>query len=163
MAELETVLGDRPPAASDLPRLRATEAVVLESMRLYPPAYAIGREAVGDCEVGGYRFPAGTTIFASPWVMHRDPRYFERPRTFEPGRWADGLAKRLPRFAYFPFGGGPRVCIGNAFAMMEATLILAAVVQRFRLALEPGQVLEPFPSITLRPRHAIRMRLARRA
>jgi cytochrome P450 len=156
-------LAGRSPAVADLPRLRYTEAVVLESMRLYPPAYALGREALGECEIGAYRFPAGTTIFASPWVMHRDPRYFERPAEFDPGRWADGLAKRLPRFAYFPFGGGPRLCIGNAFAMMEATLILAAVVQQFRLGLEPGHVLEPFPSITLRPRHGVRMRLARRA
>ena len=162
-AELRDVLGGRPPSVADLPRLRYTESVVLESMRLYPPAYALGRESLSEGEIGPYRFPAGTTIFASPWVMHRDPRYFERPEQFDPTRWADGLAKRLPRFAYFPFGGGPRLCIGNAFALMEANLLLAAVVQRFRLALVPGHVLEPFPSITLRPRYGIRMRLERRA
>jgi cytochrome P450 len=162
-AELDAVLGGRPPAVADLPRLRYTEAVVQESMRLYPPAYALGREALRACDLGGYRFPAGTTVFASPWVMHRDPRYFDRPSEFDPARWMDGLAKRLPRFAYFPFGGGPRMCIGNAFAMMEATLLLAALAQRYRMTPEPGHVLEPFPSITLRPRYGVRLRLSRRA
>ena len=161
-AELETVLGGRAPAVSDLPRLRYTEAVVLESMRLYPPAYALGRESLQDGEIGSYRFPAGTTVFASPWVMHRDPRYFDRPAEFDPGRWLDGLAKRLPRFAYFPFGGGPRLCIGNSFAMMESTLILAALAQRFSLSLVPGHVLDTLASITLRPRFGVRLRLARR-
>ena len=161
--ELETVLGGRAPAVSDLPRLRYTEAVVLESMRLYPPAYALGRESLQDGAIGSYRFPAGTTVFASPWVMHRDPRYFDRPGEFDPGRWMDGLARRLPRFAYFPFGGGPRLCIGSTFAMMEATLILAALVRRFHLERVPEEVLETLASITLRPRHGIRVRLARRA
>ncbi len=161
-AELETVLGGRAPAVSDLPRLRYTEAVVLESMRLYPPAYAIGRESLGECAIGPYRFPAGTTVFASPWVMHRDARYFDRPGEFDPGRWLDGLARRLPRFAYFPFGGGPRLCIGSAFAMMEATLIVAALAQRFHLTPVRGHVLDTLASITLRPRFGVRVRLARR-
>jgi len=161
-AELDTVLAGREPAVSDLPRLRYTEAVILESMRLYPPAYVLGRESAVAGDIGPYRFPAGTTVFASPWVMHRDPRYFDRPAEFDPGRWLDGLAKRLPRFAYFPFGGGPRLCIGNSFAMMESTLILAALAQRFRWTLVPGHVLDTLASITLRPRFGVRLRLARR-
>jgi cytochrome P450 len=161
-AELDTVLGGRAPAVADLPRLRYAEAVVLESMRLYPPAYVVGRESTAEVDLGGYRFPAGPTGFASPWVMHRDPRYFERPAEFDPSRWLDGLAKRLPRFAYFPFGGGPRLCIGNSFAMMESTLILAALAQRFRMTPVRGHVLETLASITLRPRFGVRLRLARR-
>lgn len=160
--ELERTLGDRPPSLSDLPALRYTEAVILESMRLFPPAYAIGREAVSDGELGGYPVPAGTTIFMSPWVMHRDARFYDDPERFAPERWMDGLAERLPRFAYLPFGGGPRVCIGNRFAMMEAVLILATVARRFRLALAPGCAPTPFPTITLRPAGGVRMRLAAR-
>src|SRR4051794_5644104 len=105
-------------------------------MRLYPPAWVIGREAVQDCEIGGYRVAAGTIVLMSPWVTHRDGRYFDEPNDFLPDRWNQDLAKRLPRFAYFPFGGGPRICVGNRFAMMEAVLILATIVQRFRLELQ---------------------------
>jgi cytochrome P450 len=129
-AELERTLAGRPPSLGELAALRYTEAVVLESMRLFPPAYAFGREAVADCELGGYPVPAGTTLFMSPWVMHRDPRFYDEPERFAPERWLDGLADRLPRFAYLPFGGGPRICIGNRFAMMEAVLILATVARR---------------------------------
>jgi cytochrome P450 len=136
--------------------------VVMEGMRLYPPAYAIGREAVKACEIGGYRIPARATVFVCPWVQHRDARYFERPLEFIPERWADGAAQRLPRFAYFPFGGGPRICIGNRFAMMEAVLLLACITRRFRLELDPGCRLVPFPSITLRPAYGVRMRIAAR-
>lgn len=155
--ELNDVLGGRAPTVADLPRLRLTEMIVMEGMRLYPPAYALGREAIAACEIGGYRIPAGATLFMSPWVMHRDPRFFEHPLEFRPGRWADGLAARLPRFAYFPFGGGPRVCIGNRFAMMEAVLLLACIARRFRLVLDPACTLVPFPSITLRAAHGVRM------
>jgi cytochrome P450 len=155
--ELDEVLGDRAPTAADVPRLRYTEMVVMEGMRLYPPAYALGREAIAECEIGGYRIPAGATLFMSPWVMHRDPRWFERPLEFIPDRWANGAASRLPRFAYFPFGGGPRICIGNRFAMMEAVLLLACIARRFRLVLDPACVLKPFPSITLRAANGVRM------
>lgn len=161
-AELAEVLGGRPPTAADLPRLRFAEAVVLESMRLYPPAYGFGREAVEDCELGGYRIPAGANVFLLQWVVHRDPRWFADPEKFRPERWLDGLASRLPKYAYFPFGGGPRLCIGNAFAMTEAILVVAALAQRFRFALAPGQVVTPWPSITLRPRGGMRMTLAER-
>ncbi len=143
-------------------RLPLLSNVVNESMRLYPPAYAFGREAVADCEIGGYPVPAGTTVFISPWVSHRDGRWFENPLEFRPERWENDLAKRLPRFAYLPFGGGPRLCIGNSFALMEAALILASIVRRYRLTHSPGQTIEPFPSITLRPRQGMPMIIARR-
>jgi cytochrome P450 len=162
-AELDAVLGDRPPAVEDLPRLRYTEHVISESMRLYPPAYAIGREAVADCEIGGWHVAAGTTLFVVAWVLHRDPRWFADPDAFRPERWEDGLAERLPRFAYLPFGGGPRLCVGNRFATMEAVLILAAVARRFRVELEPNRMPEPFPTITLRPREGVRARVTARA
>ena len=160
--ELDSVLGERSPTVSDMPRLRYTEWVVRESMRLYPPAWAIGREALTDCELGGYHVPAGTQILIAQWVMHRDPRYFEQPEEFRPERWDGDFAKRLPRFAYFPFGGGPRVCIGNSFAMMEAILLLATIARSYELRLERGFKLELFPSITLRPKHGIPMILTKR-
>jgi cytochrome P450 len=154
-AELRDVLGGRAPTAADLPRLRYTEMVVQEAMRLYPPAYIIGRQAVGACTLGDYHIPAGGTVLMSQWVVHRDPRWWDDPERFFPGRWADGLARRLPRYAYFPFGGGPRVCIGNAFATMEAVLVLATVARRFRFTRPPGPPAVPFPVMTLRPRGPI--------
>jgi cytochrome P450 len=157
-AELRDALGGRAPTASDLPRLRFTEQVVTESMRLYPPAWGFGREAIADCEIGGYAIPAGTTIIISPWVSHRDPRYFDNPTEFRPERWSGDLARRLPRFAYMPFGGGPRICIGNRFAMMEAVLILATVAQRFKLEWQSDRSVVPLPSITLRPQGGIWVR-----
>lgn len=160
-AEIDAVLGGRRPAAADLPRLPYVGNVINESMRLFPPAYAVGREAVGDCEIAGYHVPAGTTIFISPWVSHRDPRWFEDPLAFRPERWENDFAKSLPRFAYLPFGGGPRVCIGNSFALMEAVLILASVAQRYRLR-AAGAPPVPFPSITLRPQGGMKMRAERR-
>jgi cytochrome P450 len=160
--ELSAVLGDRRPQTADLAQLPFLSHVVNESMRLYPPAYAFGREAVAACEIGGYPVPAGTTIFMSPWVAHRDQRWFDDPLAFRPHRWENDLAKKLPRFAYLPFGGGPRICIGNSFALMEAALVLASVVRRYRLAPRPGRAVEPFPSITLRPRDGMPMTVTRR-
>jgi cytochrome P450 len=145
-----------------VPRLRFTEQVVSEALRLYPPAYAIGRQALTDCEIGGYHVPAGTTVYVSPWVMHRDPRWFDDPQAFRPERWAGSLAKELPRFAYMPFGGGARICIGNRFAMMEAVLILATVARQFRLERQSGRPVEPKPSITLRPGGGVWVRLVSR-
>jgi len=123
----------------------------------------MGREAVGECEVGGYRMPTGSTALMSQWVVHRDPRYHHDPQRFDPDRWAAGYEKELPRFAYFPFGGGPRQCIGASFAMTEARLVLAAVTQRFRMELAPRHRVEPYASITLRPKEGIRMTLAERS
>ena len=161
-AELANVLGGRPPTTADLPSLPYTEAVISESLRVYPPAWTIARQATEPFDLGAYRFPAGTVAVMSQWVMHRDPRFFDAPEEFRPERWLGGLAKRLPRYAYFPFGGGPRLCVGNGFALMEAALILASVAQRYRLELVPGQKIVPQPSITLRPRDGIRMILHRR-
>jgi cytochrome P450 len=160
-AELGAVLGGRAATAADLPRLAFTERVVLESMRLYPPAYAIGREALGDTEIGGYPVRKGTTLFLSQWVTHRDPRWFGEPERFHPDRWANGLAQRLPKFAYFPFGGGPRLCIGNTFALMEAVLVVATIFQQFRYELIPDHPVTPWPAMTLRPKHGIRVVLRR--
>jgi cytochrome P450 len=158
-AELDDVLGDRPPTIADVPNLRYAEWVVRESMRLYPPAWGIAREALADCEIGGYHVPKGTQLFMVQRLVHRDRRWFDDPETFKPERWDHDLIKRLPPCAYFPFGGGPRICIGNHFAMMEAILILATTARRFRLSIEPGQTLELLPTITLRPRRPIFMRL----
>jgi cytochrome P450 len=153
--ELRSVLGGRPPTAADLPRLRYAEMVLTESLRLYPPAYVIGREALQPCTVGGYELPRGGTVLMSQWVVHRDPRHFDAPESFRPERWADGLARRLPKFAYFPFGGGPRVCIGNSFSLVEGVQVLAAVVPRFRFTLVPEVAVVAWPSVTLRPRHGV--------
>jgi cytochrome P450 len=161
--EVHTVVGGQAPTVDDLPRLRFTEQVVSEALRLYPPAYAIGREALADCEISGYRVPAGATIYVSPWVMHRDPHWFDNPQAFRPERWARSLAKQLPRFAYMPFGGRPRICIGNRFAMMEAVLILATVAQRFRLGWQADRPVQPEPSITLRPSGGVWVKLVSRS
>jgi cytochrome P450 len=153
--ELQAVLGGRLPTVSDLPRLKYTEYIVNESMRLYPPVFAFGREALADCEIGGYRIPAGATIVMSQWVMHRHPRYFEQPEEFNPSRWENGLLQRLSKYVYFPFGGGPRICIGNTFALLEASLVLATVAQQYRFTLCPEPPVVAAPAVTLRPKHGI--------
>jgi cytochrome P450 len=155
VGEWRAVLNGRTPTAHDVPHLPYTEAVITEAMRVYPPVYLIGREATTDLELGGYRVKKGYTVFMSQWVSHKDPRYFPDPDTFRPERWEDGLAKRIPKYAYYPFGGGPRVCIGNTFALMEAALILAAVGQRYRFTLDPDAVIDVNPQITLLPLHGI--------
>ncbi len=160
--ELDRVLGGRAPGLADLESLEYTDAVVQESMRLYPPAWGMARQALTDVEIGGFRFRKGAEFVMSPWVLHHDPKSFDAPEAFRPERWENDLAHRLPRFAYFPFGGGPRVCIGNRFAMMEAKLVLAVAIQRFRFDTTPETELTLFPSVTLRPRHGVRLRLAAR-
>lgn len=161
-AELDAVLAGRLPTVVDLPRLVYTGEIVAEVLRLYPPLWIITREAIEDVEIGGCTVRKGTIAMFCQWTLHRDARYFERPEQFEPERWADGLAKRLPRFAYFPFGGGPRICLGNTFALMEATLILATIASRFRLRLVPGETVTPNGGITLRAKPDMPMTLHRR-
>ncbi|MBE9102701.1 cytochrome P450 [Vacuolonema iberomarrocanum] len=155
--ELKTVLHDRAPTFEDLKQLTYTTMVIQEAMRLYPPVTDLTRAATQECEIGGYTLPKGTTLIASQWVMHRDPRYFIAPELFEPNRWANDFEKSLPRGVYFPFGDGPRVCIGKGFAMMEAVLLLATIAQSFHLELAPDQVIEPQPSVTLRPKNGIQV------
>jgi cytochrome P450 len=160
--ELDEILAGRTPEFSDLPKLQYTERVVKESMRLYPPAWSLARTVIEEFEIGGYRIPAGANVVMSQWVMHRDARYFPDPEKFDPGRWQPERAQKLPRFAYFPFGGGPRQCIGASFAMMEAALLLATVAQRFSMRTVPRQDLTPVPSFTLRPKHGIEMAIRSR-
>lgn len=140
-----------PPGFEDLARLPFTEAVLLESMRLYPPAYVIGREATRELTIGGYPLRKGQTVLMSQWVVQRDPRFFDAPDEFRPERWLDESIKKLPKFAYFPFGGGPRLCVGNTFAMMEMSLILTMLAPRFRFTLTPGCTVKPAASFTLHP------------
>jgi cytochrome P450 len=149
--EWRAVLGERSPGADELAALPYTNAVISESMRLYPPVYAIGREATTELEIGGYRVKRGYTILMSQWVSHRDPKYFPDAERFDPERWRDGLAARLPKYAYYPFGGGQRICVGSHFALMEAAIVLATVGQRFRFTIEPGAKIDLKPQITLLP------------
>lgn len=158
-AELREVLGERMPTVEDLPRLRFAEMVLAEALRLYPPAWILGRRALGPFSVGGYRFPANTIALMSQWVMHHDPRYYPDPYRFDPARWTPEARTERPKFAYFPFGGGPRICIGEQFAWMEGTLLLAGIARRWRPQLLPGHPVALQPSITLRPKHGLLMRM----
>jgi cytochrome P450 len=160
--ELLRVLAGRAPTLSDLPELPYTEMVIRESIRLYPPAPGVAREPVEDVTIAGYEVPKGALLSINSFVMQRDPRFFPDPDRFDPNRFAPGWEERIPRYAYLPFGSGPRVCIGNGFAMMEARLILATVAQRYKLCLEPGQNIKPVQLVTLRPNGPIRMKLRRR-
>jgi cytochrome P450 len=161
--ELDSVLGGRVPMPDDLAALPYTQMVVEEALRLYPPAWAILRRATGEDQIGPYRVPAGTSIFISPYAMHRHPAFWEDPDAFHPERFSPERSAGRPHFAYLPFGGGPRQCIGNTFALMEAQLVLATVAQRYQLRAVPGHVVEPNPLITLRPRGGLPVTLERRA
>lgn len=160
--ELDRVLGSRLPTAEDVPHLKYTERIAKESMRLYPPAYGVGREAIEDCEIGGFRIPRKSQLFMFQWATQRDPRYFDEPETFHPERWTEEFSNRLPKYAYFPFGGGPRACIGNYFAMMETILLLATMGQRFRFSLLPDRPVTLFPAMSLRPKHGVEVTLHKR-
>ena len=161
-AEIDGVLAGRLPRLDDVPCLQYTEMVFAEAMRLYPPAWILGRRAIGDYEVANYLLPAGSVIFMSPYVMHRDPRYFPDPLAFDPRRWTPELRAFRPRFSYFPFGGGPRQCTGEAFAWMEGVLLIATLAQNWRMRLFPDHPVELQPLVTLRPRYGMRMTLERR-
>ena len=162
VTEIAGVLGDRAATAADLPRLAYADAVVREAMRLYPPAWGLGREATAPCTVGGYAIEPGTQLWVAQWLVHRDARWFPEPLSFRPERWADGFAKTLPKHAYFPFGGGPRVCIGNVFAQMEVVLVLVTLVRRLAFESTSDAPLSLRASVTLRPRNGIPLRVRRR-
>jgi cytochrome P450 len=161
--EIETVLGGRTPAFEDLRHLAFTLQVIQEGMRLYPPAFAIGREPLQDDEIMGEKIPAGSVIFISIAAMHRDPRFWERPNEFYPDHFLPETEKERPRLAYMPFGAGPRMCIGNHFALMEMQLLLALLVRHFDFETVKGHPVEPEPLITLKPRHGILMKVRQRA
>jgi cytochrome P450 len=161
-AELAEVLDGRTPGVADVPNLRFTRMVIDETLRLYPPAWITNRQAVAEDEVCGYRIPAGAVVGISPYVMHHLPAYWPDPERFDPQRFAPDAAQERPRFAYMPFGGGPHQCIGNSFALLEATLILSTVAQRYRLRLPAGAVVTPKPQSTLRPAGGMAMLLEAR-
>ena len=151
------MLEGRLPVVADLPRLRYTEMVVAESMRVFPPVWAIGRQALEEFPLGGYTIPGGTMILMSQWVMHRDARYYPDPERVDPERWTpEGKASR-PKFAYFPFGGGARVCIGEPFAWMEGVLLLATIAQTRKLRLAPDARVDTQPLMTLRAKYGMPM------
>jgi cytochrome P450 len=157
--EVDRVLAGRPPGTDDLPQLPYTRAVIEEAMRLYPPAWAVTRSVTAADEVDGFLIPAGSMTMLSPYATHRDPSLWQNPEGFDPDRFhaTQDVDLPRPRYAYFPFGGGPHLCIGAGFAMMEAQILLATLVQRLRLDLVPGLPIELEPLVTLRPRHGIPM------
>jgi len=160
--EVDRVLGGRTPTVADLPRLPVVEQVITESMRLYPPAWLIGRRAIGAYPVNGYTLPPRTIVLVSPYVTQRDARFFDDADCFRPDRWTPEFRQGLVPFAYFPFGGGTRRCIGEAFAWMELALVTASIAQRWRLRLVPGHPVVPQPVVTLRMKHGLRMTVERR-
>jgi cytochrome P450 len=155
--EIDRELQGRPPAFEDVPRLRYAEMVLAESMRLYPPAWAMGRYARNDFRLGEFFLPAKTTVLISQYVTHRDERFFPDPLRFDPERFTPEAKARRTKFTYFPFGAGFRQCIGESFAWMEGVLLLAVLGQRWKLKLIPGHRVEPEPLITLRPKYGMRM------
>ncbi|HWS98715.1 MAG TPA: cytochrome P450 [Pyrinomonadaceae bacterium] len=160
--ELDAVLAGREPTVEDVPRLRYTEMVLAESMRLYPPAWAIGRLALQDFDIAGYTIPPKALVLLSPYVTQRDERFYADPARFDPERWTPEAREARPQFAYFPFGGGPRRCIGEGFAWMEGILLTASLARRWRMRLVPGHPVEPRPVITLRPKHGMMMTVSKR-
>jgi cytochrome P450 len=185
--ELDRVLGDRPPTAADVPHLPYTRAVIAESMRLYPPAWIVARQAKAEHRVADYTLPAGAVILMVQWIVHRDPRWWDRPESFDPDRWLEKRDEGMrswgdegqssssptppsphplissppprPKYAYFPFGGGPRSCVGESFAWLEAILLLATLARRFTLRRTDDAPVLLHPTITLRPRNPLPMRL----
>jgi cytochrome P450 len=161
-AEIDSVLKGNLPTAEDVARLRYTEMVFAEAMRLYPPAWLIGRRALNDYQVDKYTLPARSIILMSPYVMQHDARYYPEPEKFDPERWKPGAKEARPKFSYFPFGGGPRVCIGEPFAWMEGVLLISTIAQKWKMRLAAGQQIAMQPMITLRPKFGMRMQMERR-
>lgn len=156
LAEIDAVLGDRPATSADIERLPYARMVIDESMRLYPPAHTITRLALGPDRLGDLAIPAGSVVIISPWLVHRNPRLWENPEHFDPERFAPGRAEGRARYSFIPFGAGPRICIGAGFAITEAVLVLATILQRWRVRMVPDHPVEPVALITLRPRHGLR-------
>ena len=161
-AELDEVLGGDRPTAADSRRLSYTTNVLNEAMRLYPPVYTLFREAAVDAEFGGYRLPAGSGLMLPQWVVHRSPRWYDDPETFDPARWDSARSSERPRFAFFPFGGGPRHCIGKQFSMLEATVILSTVAQEYTMEYLGSDDLQLRGSLTMHPEEPVAMRLRER-
>jgi cytochrome P450 len=161
-AELDAVLGDRDPVPADVPQLGFARDVIAESMRLRPPAWLIGRRALKPLQIAGWGVPPGSVLFLSPFVTHRNPRYWKEPEAFRPERWSNGETADLPRYAYFPFGGGNRICIGEGFAWTEGVLVLATLARRFRFAATDLSPVPLDPLVTLRPGRSIEMRVQTR-
>lgn len=161
--ELDKVLGGNIPTVDHLPDLKYTRMVIEEALRLYPPVFGFGRKATGEDELGGYYVPANTLIWLSPYVTHRHPDFWQQPEVFDPERFSPESAANRPHYAYFPFGGGPRLCIGSNLAMMEAQLITATIAQRYLLRLVPDHPVEPEVSLTLRPKYGLPMTIHQRS
>ncbi len=160
--ELDSVLKGGSPTVSDVPSLRYTSMVLSESMRLYPPAWILGRQAIEDCKVGDYLVRKDSIVLMSQYVMHHHPRYFDSPEEFKPERWTDEMKAKLPKFVYFPFGGGPRSCVGEPFAWIEGILLIASIARRWRLTHEVPHRVEMLPRITLRPKYGMMMIVGKR-
>jgi cytochrome P450 len=160
--EVDSLLGTRSPGFSDVPNLEYVTNVLTEGMRLYPPAWILTRQAIKDCTIGGYLIPSGTDVLMSQYVLHHNPRFFDSPEKFYPDRWTKEMRAKLPRFAYFPFGGGPRSCVGEPFAWMEGALIIARMAQTWNLSLAQKTRVEMLPRITLRPKNGIKMKVTKR-
>jgi cytochrome P450 len=158
-AEIDTVLGGRLPTFEDVPNLKYTEMIMTEAMRLYPPVWVMGRRSISGIKIGGYYIPPKSIILLSQYAIHHDKRFYPEPEKFNPERWTSEQAKSLPKMAYFPFGGGPRLCIGEQFAWMEGILLIATIAQKWKLRLVPGHKVELQPLITLRPKHGMKMTL----
>jgi cytochrome P450 len=161
--QLCQVLGDRPPAVAQLPELTLLDQLIHESLRLYPPAWTIGRRAIEDVQIGSAEISKGSLLVVSPWTMHRSERFYAHPAEMRPERWTETFRRQLPKYAYFPFGGGPRQCIGEGFAWMELKVLLAVLLRHWRIELVQGQNIRPKPAITLRSNHPIRVVVHRAA
>jgi cytochrome P450 len=160
--EMSAVIGKDVPKFDHLCRMPYLRDVIRESMRLYPTGWMVGRRAVREQHLGGVRIPIDTMVLMSQWFMHRDERWFSDPLTFDPDRWSDGLMQRLPKFVYFPFGGGPHLCIGDQFALMEIAMVLATILPRFKLSMASSQEPVLVPKLTLRPKNGMPMELEER-
>ena len=159
--EVARAIAGRRPTPDELASMPYLDAVLCETLRLYPPVWSMGRKAVRRIEIGGIHLEPGATMLFSQWLLHRDPRFFAEPESFLPERWLDGLQRRLPRYAYFPFGGGQRICIGANFAMLEAGVVLAMLLTRFGVQPVEGQDAQLWPAFTLRPRSGVPLRVTR--